>query len=355
MRNFACTNCGNTIYFENIACLKCGYAVGFHAPSLKMVTLKPSTSTPEVPAGGLFKICEASDGQIVRYCSNAAHGACNWLTAANDDNTRCDACDLNRTIPNLSEPGSLKAWTDLERAKKRLVYSLLRFGLPLDAGTTPPGRLTFDFARNTNTGHLDGVITVDIMETDSVERERQRQFFDEPYRTLLGHLRHESGHFYWTMLVGNGQRLDDFRRLFGDENQSYSAAIERHHASGAPVNWQTSYVSAYATSHPWEDWAETWAHYLHMASALDTAEAAGMEPRAAGLIFGALWPFKRYDIYRDQSFAALMDRWIPLSIAMNGMSRSMGHNDFYPVVIPAPAYDKLAFVHRVIRERAQKR
>ena len=190
----------------------------------------------------------------------------------------------------------------MEIAKKRLVYSILRFGLPLRAATTPPGQLTFDFARNTTTGHLDGVISVNIMETDAVERERMRQHFGEPYRTLLGHLRHESGHFYWSMLVEQGAHIDAFRALFGNERQSYPEAIRRHHSVGPPADWQKKFVSAYAASHPWEDWAETWAHYLHMTEAVDTAESAGMEPRAAGLIFGSMWPFKRSDIYREETF-----------------------------------------------------
>lgn len=349
MRNFACTNCNSTIYFENVTCLKCKHPVGFHAAAMTMVALEETA-----PGGGLFKASKSRDKNLLRYCSNAAHGVCNWLTSAADNNDRCLACDLNRTIPNLSEDGSLTAWTELERAKKRLVYSLLRFNLPLDAGTTPPGRLTFDFARNTTTGHLDGVISIDIMETDAVERERMRQHFGEPYRTLLGHLRHESGHFYWSMLIEGATGIEAFRTLFGDERQFYPEAIERHYATGAPPNWQSQYVSAYATSHPWEDWAETWAHYLHMMEAVDTAESAGMEPRAAGLKFGAIWPFKRYDVYREETFDTLIDRWIPLTIAMNRISRSMGHNDFYPFVIPAPAYEKLAFVHKVVREHATK-
>lgn len=345
MRNFACTACGNTVYFENVKCLKCAHAVGFHAPSMAMTALEP------VGEPGLFKSANNHDSEILRYCSNAAHGVCNWLTTSGDDNTLCAACDLNRTIPNLMEPGNLKAWSDLERAKKRLVYSLLRFGLPLDAPATPPGRLTFDFAHHAGTSHLDGVITIDALEADAVFRERQRQRFDEPYRSLLGHLRHESGHFYWMVLVEGAGRLDAFRAIFGDERQDYQGALALHHAEGPPTDWPARHVSAYASSHPWEDWAETWAHYLHMTDALDTAEASGMEPRAAGLNFGAIWPFKRYDLYREESLEAMIERWVPLTIAMNSLSRSMGHNDFYPFVIPGAASAKLGFVHRVIREQ----
>ncbi len=351
MKSFACSHCGNKLYFENLKCLKCNHALGVDAKSLNIVAIKPVEGRSE-----LFRKIGGKQSELVRYCSNAAHGVCNWLTPANDAIGLCVACDLNRTIPNLSEWGSLTAWRDMERAKKRLVYGLLRFGLPLDGAAFGKGKLTFDFGRNTVTGHLDGVISVDITEADAVERERQRQYFDEPYRSLLGHLRHESGHFYWMLLVEGRPRHNQFRIVFGDESSDYSDALARHHANGADPNWQARYVSAYASSHPWEDWAETWAHYLHMIDALDTAETEGMDPRSAGFSFGAIWPFKNYDVYRDESFDVLMERWIPLTIAMNRLSRSMGHADFYPFVIPAPAYDKLAFVHRIIREgRAQNK
>ncbi|MEQ1653103.1 MAG: putative zinc-binding metallopeptidase [Hyphomicrobium sp.] len=347
MRNFACTKCGNRVFFENVVCLKCSHPVGFHVPTMAMAALDGIAGSD-----GLFRNASGKNKEDLRYCSNAAHGVCNWLAASNDESTRCVACDLNRTIPNLAVPGNLKAWSDLERAKKRLVYALLRFGLPLDCATNPPGRLTFDFAHNAGTSHLDGVITIDALEADAVWRERQRQRFDEPYRSLLGHLRHESGHFYWMVLVETAGRLDEFRTIFGDERLDYKNALALHHAEGAPADWYTRYVSAYASSHPWEDWAETWAHYLHMTDALDTAEASGLEPRAAGLNFGSIWPFKRYDIYREESLAAMIERWIPLTIAMNSLSRSMGHDDYYPFVIPSAASEKLGFVHRVIREHA---
>jgi len=344
MKSFVCSHCSNKVYFENTSCLKCGHALGFQAELLSMTVLeKPQ------PGAGLFRRTKGRDAGQVTYCANFTHGVCNWLKPASDATGLCVACGLNRTIPNLSEPGNLEAWGDLERAKKRLVYSLLRFGLSLDSGPSGRGRLTFDFARNTVTGHLDGVISVDIMEADAVERERQRQILGEPYRSLLGHLRHESGHFYWMVLVENKDWHEEFRTLFGDERQSYAEALSRHQANGPSPDWKSRHVSAYASSHPWEDWAETWAHYLHMVDALDTAESEGMDPRSAGFSFGAVWPFKKYDLYQDATPAALMERWIPLTIAMNRMSRSMGHTDFYPFVIPAPAYEKLAFVHRVIR------
>jgi hypothetical protein len=347
MKNFACTHCGSRVYFENVSCLVCAHRLGFDAATLTMATLVGPGSAD----GSFRRVVGTGRGRgRVRYCANAAQGVCNWLTPADDATGLCKACKLNRTIPNLAEPGNLKAWAELERAKKRLIYSLLRFGLPYEGAPPAVRPMTFDFVRDASTGHLDGVITIDVMEADAVERERQRQHFQESYRSLLGHLRHESGHYFWTILIDAEGRHEGFRVLFGDERQDYPAALARHHAEGPPADWQESHVSAYASSHPWEDWAETWAHYLHMVATLDAAEAQGMEPRAAGLTLGAIWPFRSYDLYREESFQTLMDRWVPLTLAMNSLSRSMGHDDFYPFVIPAPAYAKLAFVHDLIRQ-----
>lgn len=348
MKNFACAKCGNTVYFENVKCVKCGSVLGFDSAEQAIVAIKdvgPSETTPDVP---IFRKLSASpDDVALRYCANAEFGVCNWLTPESESNIFCKACDLNRIIPNLSEPGSLLAWRAIEHAKKRLVYSLLRFGLPFDGSASTKGPLTFDFVRNALTGHLDGVVTIDVSEADAVERERQRQQFDEPYRSLLGHLRHESGHYYWMVLIEEAGRLEEFREIFGDEREDYDAALTRHHAKGPAPDWQEQYVSAYASAHPWEDWAETWAHYLHMVDALDTAAAEGMEGHGLRLDL-------RDDIYSSVTFGALMARWIPLTIAMNSLSRSMGHDDFYPFVIPKPAYDKLAFVHRMIHERIEQ-
>lgn len=346
MQNFVCSNCNNIIYFENSSCVRCGSEVGFDPGALAMIALSPNRGK------GRGRAKRKSRSGDFRYCANSQYAACNWFTHEEAGQDLCVACDLNRTIPNLSEPGSLSAWQELERAKKRLVYSLLRFGLPLDATAQGHGKLTFDFVRHAQTGHHDGLITIDILEADTVERERQKQLFDEPYRSLLGHLRHESGHFYWKLLIEGGGRLDAFRALFGDERADYGSALQAHYAQGPRADWPSDCVSSYASAHPWEDWAETWAHYLHIVSAVDTADAEGLDPRAAGLIFGAIWRYRKVDVYHDQSFEGLMERWIPLSIGMNSLSRCMGHGDFYPFVVPAPAYEKLAFVHEAIRARS---
>ena len=344
MKTFLCETCQNEVYFENSTCLGCQSAVGFDAALLSMITLQPAGE-------GVFQRVREPDASF-RYCGNAAHGVCNWLTDTTKLDGLCDACELNRTIPNLIESGSLDAWRQLEFAKKRLVYSLLSLGLPLQLEGEHARRLTFDFLREATTGHKDGVITVDITEADPVERERVRLRFEEPYRTLLGHLRHESGHFYWLVLVEDQGRLDEFRSVFGDESQDYAEALARHYRDGPPQDWQMSHVSAYASAHPWEDWAETWAQYLHIVDSLDTSEAVGMEPRASRLVYGSSWPFQRYDIYRHGTLDELIDRWIPLALAVNNLSRSMGHPDFYPFIIPAGARPKLDFIHRAVRGSA---
>ncbi len=346
MQSFNCTSCKRVTYFENSLCLGCGAALGFDADAL---TIKALSATDE-DADLLVELTSDGGGKRVRRCANADHGACNWLAGPEEPSGLCRACTLNRAIPDLSEPSQLAAWREVEAAKKRLVYSLLRFGLPIDGRAPDVAPLTFDVVKNAATGHLDGVITIDIAEADTVERERRRAHFDELYRTLLGHLRHESAHYYWPIVVEQAGLVQPFRTLFGDERADYGQAVALHHANGPPSDWQSTFVSAYATAHPWEDWAETWAHYLHIVDTVDTAEATGMEPRAKGLILGSAWPFGRRDIYRDVPLATLMERWFPLTTALNELTRSMGHRDFYPFVTPPAVYPKLAFVHRTIRE-----
>lgn len=341
MKAFRCSVCRSTVYFENVQCLTCGHSLGFQSARLDMATLAPGPDK-------LLRDLKRGSGAPVAYCANEAHGVCNWLVRPGVGTGFCDACALNRTIPDLSDPANLRAWGDFERAKKRLVYSLLRFGLPLEGSAAGRGPLVFDFVSDAITGHLDGLITIAVGEADAVERERQRQAMAETYRSLLGHLRHESGHYYWMLLIEDTPYVEEYRRLFGDEREDYRAALDRHQEQGPPPDWSLRHVSAYASAHPWEDWAETWAHYLHMVDALDTAAALKIEP-VRGRIAGSVRALRPHDVYRDEDFETLIDRWVPLTLALNEINRSMGHNDFYPFVIPQLAETKLKFVHRVIR------
>jgi hypothetical protein len=196
------------------------------------------------------------------------------------------------------------------------------------------------------TGHADGVVTIDLAEGDAAHREQMRRDLGEPYRTMLGHLRHESGHYFWTVLVeADPPTLDAFRSLFGDERSDYSASLRRHYQQGPPSAWVGGYVSAYATAHPWEDWAETFAHYLHIRDTIQTAAAFGMlvtGPRLDPEMMAAP------SLDPEDRFEDILDHWLPLVYALNAVNRSMGRDDLYPFVLSPAVVAKLTFVHRVV-------
>jgi hypothetical protein len=298
-----------------------------------------------------------------RRCPNLETAAgCNWLVSETelDGNPRlmCIACRLNRTIPDLSVPENGILWGRLEAAKRRLVSSLLALDLPVASRVDQDtGRgLAFDFLRSSAegprvlTGHANGIITVNIEEADNSARERIREELHEPYRTLLGHLRHETGHYYWDRLIAGSRWLEDFRKLFGDEQQDYSAALQRNYEQGPPAGWEQQHLSAYASVHPWEDWAESWAHYLHMVDTLDTALSFGLDTRRLNL---EIEPFGRDSLFRPndgsaRQFLSFLNSWIALSAVMNELARSMGQHDLYPFALPKPAVAKLHFIHLVV-------
>ncbi len=278
-----------------------------------------------------------------------------------DPEPLCESCRLTRTIPDLSRPGARQAWATLEMAKRRLIYSLIRLGLPFASKVDDPERgLAFEFLADPDpgtpgaapilTGHDNGIITINIAEADDVEREKRRSLMHEPYRTILGHFRHESGHYYWDRLIDDTEWLDEFRRLFGDEQQDYGQALQRHHQQGAPVDWPLSFVSAYASSHPWEDWAESWAHYLHIIDTLETAVECGLSLRPKRPDEPAMKPNISLFGDRPYEFDQIIERWFPLTCALNSLNRGMGLPDAYPFVLSTPALEKLRFIHQVIEQ-----
>ncbi|MEJ2090335.1 MAG: putative zinc-binding peptidase, partial [Gammaproteobacteria bacterium] len=279
MKLFECQHCGQLLYFENTRCERCDHRLGYLYDRSMLSAL-----TAE---GGDRWRALAAAGEAFRFCSNAVHDACNWLVPAERPDVFCRACRLNRTIPDLGVAGNQLLWQRLESAKHQLVYGLLRLGLPVVSRFDDADRgLAFDFLAGSGamfqegpqvvTGHAQGLITIDIAEADDVERERHRRDMAEPYRTLLGHFRHEIGHHYWQQLVRDGVWHGAFREMFGDESRDYGAALEAHYANGPRPGWQEHYVSGYAGAHPWEDFAETWAHYLHIVDTLETADAYGL-------------------------------------------------------------------------------
>jgi hypothetical protein len=340
------------VFFENDRCLKCNHPLGFVPDTLELVALEPAQDNQ-------WRAVGATAGKNFRHCANRQdHNVCNWLVPAEDPNPFCRACRLNEVVPNLSVPKNVARWAKLELAKRRCLYTFLKLGLPLTAGEDKKHpSLSFRFLEEqanapVKTGHLDGVITINIAEADDDERERRRLNLHEPYRTLVGHLRHESGHFYWMWLIQDTANLPRYRELFGDENIDYDASLQRHYQEGPPKDWSAKAVTPYACSHPWEDWAETWAHYLHLGDTLETAAAFGLgvkdnlsdEGQPLRIKYG-----KRMD------FDQMLSEWTPLVCALNAINRSMGLSDLYPFVISAPVVEKLRFIHQVVLEFGGKK
>jgi hypothetical protein len=333
----ACPACAHQLSFESRACEGCLRTVAFDPAGDRFCAYDPQA---------LAWIGTGGPRADLRPCRNTALGACNWLRSADSADDRCLACRLNRTIPDLSVPGVLARWIRIEDAKRRMLQGLLRLGLPVerDGYTTP---ITFDFLYDPVaesgappqfiTGHAGGVITLNVVEADDVARERIRTALKEPYRTLLGHFRHEIAHYYWHRLVEHTPDLGPFRTLFGDERGDYQAALQAYYDRGPQRDWQSRFISAYAATHPWEDFAETFAHYLHIVDTLATVAEAELAASDGPPI----------DPY-TADFAAIGARWIPMAFKLNEISRSMGQRDLYPFSLSPVVMVKLDFVHRLI-------
>jgi len=351
MKLFECQNCGQPLYFENTKCESCGARLGYLPREQTVTALRP--------AGDEWQALAKRNARY-RFCQNAMHEACNWLIPAQEPDQFCIACQHNRTIPDLSQPENLRRWRLIEAAKHRLFYTLLKLRLPLDAKNKDANPLTFDFldpgatvaGAPVMTGHDKGLITLNVAEADDSERERVRGKLGELYRTILGHFRHEIAHYYWDRLIADSPNLEPFRELFGDERKDYGQALQAYYANGAPPDWANNFISAYASSHPWEDFAETWAHYFHMVDTLETANAFGL------VVNPKLSKGMATRIDFDPLHAELdriIEGWLPLTFAVNSINRSMGAPDLYPFVLSPPVIGKLAFVHDCIRQQAGRK
>ena len=353
MKLFTCAHCGQVLYFENSHCEKCSYPLGFETAKQDLLPLHDL-------GHGRFALFGAPEAPpIYAYCRNHADAGCNWLVPAGSPTPFCVACALNRTIPDLGNPEHHQRWRRLEVAKHRLVYSLLGMGLPVVFRFADPAHgLAFDFVADRGpdgperilTGHDKGLITINIAEADDIEREMARKAMAETYRTLLGHFRHETGHYYWDRLIANSPHLREYRRLFGDERQNYGGALRQHYAHGPRPGWPEHYISAYASSHPWEDWAETWAHYLHVLDTLQTAYSFGLAVNPRGFENApSLRAIITEDPFDMPDFHRIIALWLSLTFAMNSLNRSMGQPDSYPFIIRPGVVEKLAFIHEVCR------
>lgn len=363
MRTFHCA-CGELTFFENVACVVCGRELGFLPDVLSLSTLEPAQN-------GTFQAMGANQVRLYyKKCRNyAKESVCNWMIPAGkehgqEDDTFCPSCRLNQTIPDLSRTENHALWNRMEIAKRRLVYSLLNFKLPLaNKKDDPKQGLAFAFLEDqvkpdgivsrVMTGHNNGLVTLNIAEADDSVREKIRLAMGEPLRTLLGHFRHEIGHYYWDRLVRGTNLIERFRALFGNEEANYAEALKKYYSIGAPSNWQDNFISAYATAHPWEDWAESWAHFMHIQDALEVANDFGLvgksvrlDPNRAGR--------KPWLSSEQLTFDGIVGAWAELTIALNSINRSMGLQDPYPFILSPATIKKLGFIYEVICNRTTK-
>lgn len=326
----------------NEACLSCGAALAFDSVSRTMVVFDANADANAAAAGQPAR----------RLCANHETAAkCNWIALPESEDNYCHSCSLTTVIPDQDEEQNRNAWRLAEAAKRRWLYSILQLGLPAvpkEENETQLG-LSFEILQPTTkltkvlTGHNNGKITINATEADPIALLAKRTGLDEPYRTLLGHFRHESGHYYWQRLIETDPGLlESFRERFGDERLDYSEALKAHYKAGPVPGWQANHVSAYAASHPWEDFAETWAHYMHIADAVELAQswqvAFSGYPQAESQKFVD-------PVQASPQFKALLAQWLPLSLFANSLNRSLGHDDAYPFAPSPIVLDKLAWLH----------
>lgn len=357
MKTFSCT-CGNPLYFENTLCLKCQHEVGFDPAALDMCRLDETTT---------LKHCANGSGNLA---------ACNWLVPKDGAEAYCVSCSLSRLIPNLASANTAQLWVKMEAAKRRALFSMVSLGIPLqplfdpnakgavnEQGQVVPLALAYRILQPLPnapvvTGHDAGMITLNLEEADDAIRERNRMNLNEPYRTLLGHFRHEIGHYYWSMWFENDPKRDEvlgaFRELFGDERLDYGEAMNAYYQNGAQAGWQERCISAYSTMHPWEEWAETWAHYLHMIDALESFESLGLRKSATmpketiEKITPLPSPFQKAPV---AEFTEKLQSWLELTPAINELSSSLGHHMSYPFVVSTPVIRKLFFIHCMVKRQ----
>ncbi len=359
MKTYVC-QCGARLHFENSLCMRCQHKLGFLPDDRTLSALTPIT-------GNHWQAM--SNGRSYRTCKNYyQHHVCNWMVPDADDHAFCFSCRLSEIIPDLRNPQNLELWSRIERAKRRLLYSLLWLELPIVSREEDPQHgLAFhlledeeqgfsEFAQvipmqeRVVTGHKSGIITLNIGEANPISREQNRTQMQEAYRTLLGHFRHESGHYYWDLLLRNSPRISAFRTLFGDERIDYDAVLQGYYANGPVANWNSNWISAYASAHSWEDWAETWAHYLHMIDTLETASDYGFDLGTPGNHTETRPQFSARHL-ASISIDDLVNEWGNLTVALNDMNRSMGMEDAYPFVLSSIIREKLAFVHTTVINR----
>ncbi len=350
MRLYRCDNCGNAIHFDNRTCINCGFRLGFVPEALSMHTVTLDAD------GERWRRLDQQQFAY-RFCPNAAWDICNWLVPADSEQPFCQCCRHNGLVPDPTTEVGLKRWRAICEAQRHLFYSFLRWDLPRPTRQEDPqGGLIFDLkddeiladgsCKPALIGHDEGRIVIRAAEADDLTREQMREQLNEPYRTLLGHFRHETGHFIWNKLVRDHNKLDSFRAIFGDDTRDYQEALDDHYHNGPAPGWGSNYISYYATTHPWEDFAECFAHVLHIVDSLETAHIYGIA--LAPQSHKELSADAHFDPYAVLDFNKIAEIWIPLSVAMNSIHHSMGERDLYPFILTPAITAKLSYVHQLI-------
>jgi hypothetical protein len=364
---FRCGRCGHAVFFENVRCGHCDALLGYlprercmGAFEAEEAAADPAATEPAAAPARWRRVgeaCASAGNQPFTPCANRVqHDICNWMLDPGDAGPLCRSCRLTSVIPDLTVAGNTVRWAAIEAAKRRLMFTLIDHGLdpePKTSSTDSKGLAlqllgAVPGGPRVMTGHAGGIVTINIAEADDVEREATRVAFGEPVRTLLGHLRHELGHYLQQRWI-TGPAAEACRAVFGDEREDYAAALARYHAEGPPADWQQHFVTAYASAHPFEDWAETCAHVLLVSDAVQTAESWGL--RLDGPVARA-----RPKSSRSQPMdRVVVEHWLPVAQFLNAMNRSLGLRDSYPYLMPDAVLRKMALVQRLLADAARRR
>lgn len=311
VKRLHCPTCGNEVFFDSIECVRCrtGLAVEIRGRGALSV-LDASTTTP---------------------CARRSVWSCNWPAEPGAFDQLCASCRL--VDPNIwaHDPRMVPFQT----AQRRALYQLAELGVPW-RDVDPALRFVYlskTADPDATIGHRGGEITLDIDEADPAYGERIRANLGEHYRTPLGHLRHELGHFVWlTMVANDPDRLAAFRERFGDERDDYAAALERHYQRVDDLSWRDRHVSFYASAHPWEDFAESWAQVMHVHDVVETGAAWGVVHAPADPADARAW----------------LGTSVTASVAANELARAMGMRDLYPFALTEGARTKVEFCWRLV-------
>jgi hypothetical protein len=314
MQRLHCPNCGNEVFFDSLRCVRCATELAFELE----------------PTGSL----RVADAAFAGRCEMRHAWRCNWQP--DSSGPFCTSCLIVDAGTHADNP-LLAAFL---LAQRRALAQLSELGVAwtgnVDDPAQPPLRFTYrsSVAGDAPTiGHLAGLITLDLDEADPAEREQIRATLGEQYRTPLGHIRHELGHYVWLRHVASDPaRHAEFRAVFGDETVDYAAALDAYYARPEDESWPDEYVSPYATAHPWEDFAESWAQVMHLHDVVTTGAAWGVVE----------FPDGPFDPQQWISTAVLA------SLAANELARAMGMRDLYPFALSPGARRKIEAAWRLV-------